>query len=368
MNESTSPKHEWKIDGPCPPFPYIPGFSVKIRPYSAPSEAARQSQIHAEELFGDEGTHNVSALEYCIAKPYFELVTEHVTEFSHQAEEHILRVDSILSPSQDIWWNTVQCHLDNNTSSKCLAKIYDPVYASIYASTVLLAHRLAKEEINREVEAYGRISEAGISGKVTPVFLGLWLVDLPVPSKELGGVDYATTRSVPIVLLDHVEGANLESAYLQDYPPEDYVDGQVQLPRAWRREVLAKVYEAVALLQHAGIFCEVNASGIFVWNKGVEDGSLDVRISITDFGMAHVCKEAGRTEERIERPTSPIETFWEGVLDNMNRLTWDEWKRDDDLEYYRQWLVERWGQSTEYRPLSEALQKRIAPGAWQVPE
>jgi hypothetical protein len=87
----------------------------------------------------------------------------------------------------------MQCHIDNDTKSRGTAKIYDPVYSS----DVVFAHICANKHINNEAEADTRIREAGISGKVTPVFLGAWVMEVPVPSKDFGGAGYATTRSAP---------------------------------------------------------------------------------------------------------------------------------------------------------------------------
>lgn len=366
MDLSEPPSHHWEVKGPSPPFPYIPGFSIKIRPYAAPTKAERQTQIDAEKSLKARyppGKHKIPAIEYCMATPYYELETGQASETSHQIKEHILHVDSIVTrPASDIWWNMVQCHLDNDIKSRCTAKIYDPVYSSY----VQWAHIHANGHINSEAKAYARFSEAGISGKVTPVFLGVWIMDVPIPSRDFGGVDYATSRSVPLLLFEQVEAANLASTYLQYYYTSGYVEPQPQLPQAWRREVLAKIYEARALLDHAGVHAHApTADGIFVRTIGMEDGRLDVRVVIADFEMAHISKDEERTEEPPDRPVSPIETCWNEVGYGLEWLAWDEWREDEDLKYYRQWLVQRWGESTYYRPLSEDMRKRIACGDWE---
>lgn len=129
-------------------------------------------------------------------------------------------------------------------------------------------------------------------------------------------------------------------------------------------EALAKIYEAVALLRHVGVCVQVRACGIFVRTPGLEDGRLDVRVIIADFERAYISKDGEHAGKLSERPASPIETFWDDVMDNTRWLAWDEWRADEELKYYRQWLVQRWGESTEYRPLSEDMRKRIASGEW----
>ncbi|KAH8766722.1 hypothetical protein F5883DRAFT_522231 [Diaporthe sp. PMI_573] len=221
-----------------------------------------------------------------VAKPYFQWETEQTTETSHQVKERTLHLDSIVNrPASDIWWNMMQCHIDNDTKSRGTAKIYDPVYSS----DVVFAHICANKHINNEAEADTRIREAGISGKVTPVFLGAWVMEVPVPSKDFGGAGYATTSG--------------------------YVEPQPQIPQAWRREVLAKIYEAVAFLGHAGIRVDVGPDGIFVRTFGLEDGRLDVRVFVAD-----ISKARKHTAEIPERPVSPIENFWDDVMYDVKWL------------------------------------------------
>lgn len=361
MNPQGPPSHGWEVKGPSAPFPYIPGFSVKIRPYTPPTET--QTQADAEESLKPRypsGIRDISAVEYCIVKPYFELETGLFPEAGHLAREHILRVDSITTrPASDVWWNVVQCQLDDDRKSRYTAKIYDPVYSS----DVMFAHMHANDHINNEADAYSRVRDAGIPGRVTPVFLGVWVMDVPVPSKSFGGVDYATTRPVPLLLFEEVEAANLASTYLQNYYTSGYVESQPQLPRAWRQEVLAKIYEAKALLCHAGVYAPVSMDGVLVGTSVLEDGRLDVRVFITDFEQARIADPEECTGETPERPVSPIETYWDKVMHSASWLAKDEWA--EDVRGYRQWLVQRWGESTEYRPLSEELRKRIADGKWE---
>lgn len=365
MNPSEPPSHRWEVDGPSAPFPYIPGFSIKIRPCTSPTASEVQTQLDAEKSLKSRypaGTHKISAVEYCIAQPYYELDTEQAAETSHQPKGHILHVDSITTrPASDIWWNMVQCHLDDDRESKYTAKIYDPVYAS----DVTFAHAVANDSFNSEVEAYTMFKDAGISGQVTPVFSGAWIMDVPVPSKDFGGVDYVTTRPVPLLLLEAVEAANLATPYFRYYYTSGYVEPQPHLPQAWRHEVLAKIYEARALLVYAGVQARARPDGVFVGTTVLEDGRLDVKVFIANFEMAYTFEPGEGTGERPEQPVSPIETCWDEVQYDLDRLAWDEWRRPEDLKYYRQWLVQRWGESTKYRPLPENLRKRIACGNWE---
>ncbi|KAI7776839.1 hypothetical protein LA080_004370 [Diaporthe eres] len=365
MNPSEPPTHRWEVDGPSPPFPYIPGFSIKIRPCTSTTACEIQTQLDAEKSLKARyppGTHKISAIEYCIARPYCELDTEQAAETSHQPKGHTLHVDSITTrPASDIWWNVVQCHLDDDTESKYTAKIYDPVYAS----HVTWAHADANGSFNNEVEAYTRFKDVGISGEVTPVFSGAWIMDVPVPSKDFGGVNYVTTRPVSLLLFEAVEAANLATTYFQYYYTSGYVEPQPQLPEAWRHEVLPKIYEARALLAHAGVQADTRSDGVLVGTTGMEDGRLDVRVFIADFERAHISDLEERTGERPEQPMSPIETCWDDVKYDMERLAWDEWRQPEDLKNYRQWLVQRWGESTKYRPLPQDLRKRIACGKWE---
>lgn len=365
MDSSEPPSRYWEVDGPSPPFPYVPGFSIKIRPFTSPTASERQTQLDAENSLKARyppGTHEISAIEHCIAHPYCQLETEQDAETSQQAREHILHVDSITThPTGDNFWKIVQCHLDDIRECKFTAKIYDPVYAS----DVMFAHMVANRSFNSEVKAYTRIKNAGIPGKVTPVFLGAWKMDAPVPSKDFGGVDYATARQVPLLLFEAVEAVDIASTYLQGYYTSGYVVHQPQLPQAWRREVLAKIYEAQALLRHAGVYAEAHMDGVLVGTSTLEDGRLDVEVFIADFERSGISKLEEYPAKTPEPPTSPIETYWNAVLYNALWLTWGEWGQPEDIKYYRQWLVQRWGESTKYRPLSEELRKRIADGKWE---
>lgn len=365
MNSSEPPSHYWEVDGPSPPFPYIPGFSIKIRPFTSPTASERQTQLDAENSLKARyppGTHKISAIEYCIAHPYCQLETEQDAETGHQAREHILHVDSITTrPASDVFWNIVQCHLDGDRDCKFTAKIYDPVYAS----DVTFAHVVANSSFNSEVEAYTRIKNAGIPGKVTPVFSGAWKMDVHVPSKDFGGVDFATTRPVPLLLFEAVEAVNIASTYLKYYYTSGYIENQPQLPQAWRREVLAKIYEAQVLLRHAGVTAETCMDGVLVGTSALGDGRLDVKVFIADFERSHTSSLEEQTAKTPEPPTSPVETYWDTVLYSALWLTWGEWGQPEDIKYYRQWLAQRWGESTKYRPLSEELRKRIADGKWE---
>lgn len=361
MESPESPKYTWEIEGPKPPFPYIPGFSTKIRLSTVPSEAEKKTQTDAETSLRDRyppGTHRIPAIEYCIAKQSFELETEQGAEISHQTKDHTLHVDSIISrPTGDISWNMVQCHLDNDRNSRCTAEIYDPVY-SYDVST----HCILSSVINSRADAFAAVHEAGISGKVTPVFLGVWVMDVPVPSKEYGGVDFVATRSVPLFLFEHIEAANLASTYLRRFYTSGYVESQALLPQAWRLEVLAEIYEAMALLCHAGICPDVHPDSVFVGTTILSDGKLNVKVIIPSFTLTSFSTDGKQTG----KPASPIETFWKEVLYDLNHLTWDEWGQEENATSYRQWLVQRWGESTEYRPLPEDLRRRIAAGEWEL--
>lgn len=363
MNSCEAPSHHWEVDGPSPPFPYIPGFSIKIRPYASPTASERQTQQDAENSLKNRyppGTHKISPVEHCLAQPYGQLETEQAAGTGDDAREHILHVDSITTrPASDILWNVIQCHLDDDRESKYTAKIYDPVYASYVGSAY------ANRSFNSEIKAYTRLNDAGLSGKVTPVFSGAWKMDVPVPNKDFGGVDYATTRPVPLLLFEAVEAATIASTYLRYFYTSGYIEAQPQLPQAWRQEVLAKIYEAQALLLHAGVYAEARLDGVLVGTSALEDGRLDVRVFITDFERSGISDLEERTAKALEPPISPIETYWDEVLYDAQWLTWGEWGQDEDLKYYRQWLVQRWGESTEYRPLPEELQKRIAERKWE---
>lgn len=365
--DPSEPSHRWEIGGPSPPFPYKPEFSIKIRPSTSPTPSQTQTQMDAEKSLKARhppGTHKISPLEYCIVKPYYELETEQTADASHHAEEHVLHVDSIVTrPTSDIFWNVVQCRLDDDRESRYTAKIYDPVYAS----DVIVAHIIANGNFANEFEAYNRLKDKGNSGKVTPVFLGAWIMDVPVPSTDFGGVDYTRSRPVPLLLFEAVEAANLASTYLRYYGTTGYIEPQPQLPQAWRREVLAKIYEANALLCQAGVDAKASMDGVLVGTSALEDGKLDVRVFITDLEMNHISDLEERTGETLEPPVSPIETYWDRVLYDGLWLVWDEWGQPEDVKYYRQWLVQRWGESTKYRPLSEELRQRIADGKWEVP-
>lgn len=365
MNPSETPSHSWEVDGPMPPFPYVPGFSIKIRPFKSPTASERQAQLDAENSLKAKyppGTHKISAVEYCIAQPYCQLETEQAAENGRQAREHVLHVDSITTrPASDIFWNVIQCHLDDDKESKYTAKIYDPVYASC----VISAHITASSCFNTEIKANTRLNDAGLSGKVTPVFSGAWYMDVPVPNKDFGGVDYATTRPVPMLLFEAVDGADIASTYLRYYYTSDCIEHQPQLPQAWRQEVLAKIYEAETFLINAGVYAQVYMDGVLAGTTALEDGTLDVRIFFTNIGMSDIFNLEERTVKKLELPISPIETYWDEVLDDAQWLTFGEWGQPEDLKYYRQWLVQRWGESTEYRPLSEEVRKRIADGKWE---
>lgn len=368
MESSEPPSHHWDVGGPSPPFPYIPGFSIKIRPFAPPTASDKQTQIDAEQSLKSRyppGTHKIPAIEYCIAKPYCQPGPEQAAEPSHQTQEHTLHLDYLITrPSSDIWWNVVQCYLDDDRDSKYTAKIYDPVYSSF----VTFAHMAADKHFNNEIKAYGIFKDAGISGKLTPVLLGAWIMDVPVPSKDLGGVDYATTRPVPLLLFETVDAVNLANTYLKWYDTSDYVVRQPQLPRSWRKEVIAKIYEAHALISHLGVRAESSPDGVLVRTSGLGDGRQDVTVFIANFERAHFPELKNHISEPPEHaglPVSPIETCWNDMGYDAEWLSMDEWAEPEGMDYYRQWLVQRWGESTEYRPLPEELRQRIADGKWE---
>lgn len=201
------------------------------------------------------GFHEVSAIEYCIAKPPLQLEKEQDHGTSCQAEEHILHVESIKTrPVTYMFWNDVRCYLDDGKESRYTANIHDPVYSSNVTFSRICADRC----FNNEAKSYSRLEKEGISGRVTLIFSGAWYMDVPVPSKDFGAVDYATTRPVGLLLSEEVQAANLANTYLMWYDTSDCIQRQPQLPRAWRLEVLAKIYEAAALIAHAGVIPEVH--------------------------------------------------------------------------------------------------------------
>ncbi|KAL1864329.1 hypothetical protein Daus18300_007753 [Diaporthe australafricana] len=364
MAASNPPRYDWAIKGPSPPFPYIPGFSVKIRRFTSRIKSKTEIQTTIETSLESKyppGFHEVSAIEYCIGQPPLQLDKEQDYDTSHQAEEHILHMESITTrPATDIFWNEVQCFLDDDKESRYTAKIYDPVYSS----DVAFARMCANRSFNNEAKSYTRLEEAGISGRVTPVFSGAWRMDVPVPCKEFGGVDYATTRPVGLLLFKEVQAVNLASTYLMWYYTSDCIRHQPQLPRAWRLEVLAKIYEAVNLIVHAGVIPEVYMDRVLVMTSGLDDGKLDVRVWIANLERSRILDLEQRAGEARTRPVSPIETYWSTCMYDAQWLVPSEWQGAESMGDYRQWLVQRWGESTEYRQLPAKLQKRIADGEW----
>lgn len=189
-------------------------------------------------------------------------------------------------------------------------------------------------------------------------------MEVPVPGKDFGGVDYVSKRSVPLLLFEAIEAANLASTYLRSYYTSGYVEPEPHLPQAWRREVLARIYEAKALLSHAGVHAHVEPDGVFVKTTGLENERPDVRVIIADFESVSISE----TREQIggSRDDRPLLSRLFGTTCCMasSILRGTGGGRTRSLEDYRKWLVQRWGASTEYRPLSEHLQKRIARGGW----
>lgn len=242
-----------------PSLPYIPGFTVQIEPHEAPPPFGdEQDYGHWPRRFPSPielETMTQSALVLSYPPLGTDLTTPTATSTPESCQDQTaqLTITSYIRVGCGHGAQIVRCTVmqPGKPSFQAVAKVFDALY---YRFTYELARRprdvmaQADMDYTREVAAYKRLMPVGKTGRSVSNFFGSWTFKLPITSH---GVGYQ--RPVRLVLIEHLEGSDLQSLRIQnDYFTYGSLDA-FHLPEDYRLEVLARVLDLYACFMHWGV-------------------------------------------------------------------------------------------------------------------
>ncbi|POS69058.1 hypothetical protein DHEL01_v212548 [Diaporthe helianthi] len=359
-----------------PSLPYIPGFTVQIEPHEAPLPFGSEQQYgpwprrvpSADEL--ETTTQSALVVSYppLEANSISSNTTVSTTNL-YQEQTAQLTITSYIRVGCAHGAQIVRCTVTppGQPSFQAVAKIFDALY---YRFTHGVARRprdvtaQADKDYTREVAAYKRLMSVGETGRGVPKFYGSWTLKLPITSQ---GVRHQ--RPVRLILIEHLEGLDLEGSRIQnDYLAYGGPDA-FHLPEDYRLEALARLLEIHVRLMHHGVDHGDLASRnvMLVTDTSAKLGTGDniiitiPRVVLVDFNVSTVysCTLMGKHPfENLARPVNPLGLFWKWSL-GVDFEGWAprEWVDSDRPQ--QEWLMRRFGseeQRVKYEPVTKELE------------
>lgn len=357
-----------------PSLPYIPGFTVQIVPHKAPLPFGNEKEYgpwprrvpSAAEL--ETMTQSALVVSHPPLEANSTTSTAISTPESYQGQTAQLTITSYIRVGCGHGAQIVRCTVaqPGKPLFQAVAKIFDALY---YRFTHDLARRprdttaQADMDYTREVAAYSRLMSIGETGRSVPKFYGSWTFQLPITSQ---GVVYQ--RPVRVLLIEHLEGLDLQSSRIQnDYLAHNSLDA-FHLPEDYRLEVLARVLDSYACFMHWGVnhgdLAGRNVMLVTDTSAKLSTGNNSIisipRVVLVDFNMSTVYSYTlmgKHSFENLARPVSPMELFWKWSL-AVDFEGWvpQEWADSERLQ--QQWLLRRFG-SEEQKALYEPVTKKL---------
>jgi hypothetical protein len=214
-----------------------------------------------------------------------------------------------------------------------------------------------------EVAAYDRLMSVGETGRITPKFYGSWTFQLPITSQG-----FLYQRLVRLLLIEHLEGLDLQSSRIQnDYLTYNGLDA-FHLPEDYPLEVLARALDLYMCSMHWGVnhgdLANRNVILVTETTTKISTGNDNIinipRVVLVDFNVSAVysCILMGKHPcENLDHPVNPMELFWDWSL-AVDFEGWvpREWADSERLR--QQSLLRRFG-SEEQRALYEPVTKEL---------
>lgn len=364
-----------------PPLPYKPGAKIQISTHTPPAAYGGQYKNHdtvrkrVRGIVDEFGQPQVDHVSFVLSNPPVE------TAAAPDSKSHVLILDRIISHTpteQGGGAFVVSCHLDSRESCLYVAKIYDGLGYRLSEpedgwSDGFDCMYLADMHYGCEAAAYQNIPSR-FQGDIVPRYHGSWTFSLPVGS----GSGSVRLRPVRMILIEHIEGQSMRQMILgamRDMPDSSgrRTDYSLLPPEEQRLEVLGRLIEAeMTIWWYAGVrHNDVSPRNVMV---STETPGAPLRVVLIDFNLAHVLKLSEEGQRSLARlrwqpgtlPPSPIQCYWPGPFtceSSFGGWVPESWcvNRDDSNgensgnDRALDWLVSRFKDSPNYRPLSEAF-------------
>ncbi|KAF2654344.1 hypothetical protein K491DRAFT_476803 [Lophiostoma macrostomum CBS 122681] len=325
-----------------PAYPYFVGRKINIIKHSpaAPSGPACKIPFSRDS----EAWDTVSQEEYCLSRHPIAGTNCNDTSLSITITAH-LRTGNERSAQIVV--------VDDDR----VAKIYDPLYYRWISPWGFNDEkedvvRAADRDYYREAVAYEELRGTEAEGTITPSYFGSWTMTV---HGERG------PRTVALILMEHVKGS-----CMHDMDPQ-------ALPAAQRKEAIARVIEADALLHYHGVdHNDLHLRNIlFAFQDptlplaAVDFKSPQVRVVLIDFNVSELYRLEERTCAKLEgsKPLNPacLHCGLMGQYTNAGWLSNDE-ARDGE------WLWQRYKGDVRYKDIKRAARARNTIWSVDIPD
>jgi len=241
------------------------------------------------------------------------------------------------------------CCLDGERQ-EYVAKVYDPLY---YGFANLMWSDLPRDvtyvadgDYTREVAAYEYLDNHDFRGPEVPAYYGSWTFDLPTDSQPTDSDAGNHSRSVRMILIEHIDGMTMLDMNL------------ARTPTDYRLDVLSRMMEAESRLRHIGLnHNDVSPRNILVCGyDSIREGPT--RVCLFDFNIAVITERSedvvkkGIVPKKTTLPQSPVDLWWSRV--DIEFGTWmpDGW----DMRAWHQWLLDKYGNADGFERPERSLQ------------
>lgn len=287
----------------CPPedpdrprFPYLPGFSMKVRRHIPPPPFG-DSNHHpsARPFLTEEYLSSMTQSQMVVANPPLDTPRPDDQSESDTAQ---VTIDSPISIGGARGAQVVGCTvvLDGKSgkSFKAAAKIYDALYYSFCHSMVSSPYDTvyqADADYSREAAAYEHLEKAGQTGAFAPKYFGSWTFDMPITSKGV-----PQTRPVRMVLTELLNGITLRSTLAKNNGDRDAELDSFHYPEGYRLEILAQAMDGFVKQSHSGVLqMDLATRNVMLVQRSQEEGEAVVvdglplpRVVLVDYNQAMV--------------------------------------------------------------------------------
>ena len=342
-----------------PSLPYLPGFSTKIYRHYSERETSRP-------VISTDYLEKLTQSEAVVANP-----SNETTVFAEN-ETAQLTITAPIAVGEARGAQVVSCTItlpeQNGGAARtfqAVAKFYDPLYYNFQSSIGNHPEDCAydaDQDYKAEAAAYEHLEKWGerLEGATTfaPEYYGSWIFWLPI---SINGKPQ--TRSVRLVLIEHLNGVSLQDLRVQNNPDKSMGTDAFHYPEEYRLEVLARVLDGYARQLRTGL-SQGDLAGrnvVLVTNNpqgGTVCGLTIPRIVLIDYNRAKFDEVS--LEQVAGLPCNPGARFWDLCLwDTFGGWVPNEW---EDMEVQQQWLLERFEKSEQrrlYHPSSEFFLSRI---------
>lgn len=359
LRRLTAPPHVFKFWSPPedpnkPRLPYIPGFTVEIRPHVPPPP------------FG--GPHYGKGTRQALSESYLREATQSELVIEHSGLDTPLPALSEIAPAQLTVMapiaigeargaQVVACELsprkEGDHPIQAVAKIYDPMYYSFEWNYSHQPHDTvwqADSDYSREAAAYQHLQTNMSSSSFAPQYLGSWTFDLPVRHQKIH-----RTRPVRMILMERLDGmCTLRGMRVRNSPNPEDADDAFHYPEKFRLEVLAVAMDGYVRILHSGLDQRDFASRNIMLGISAKpsaeaptiiSGLALTRVVLVDYNTSVVYGLLTTQNDYSQRhrtlPINPMQFWWGMPMNEFVGWVPHEWHSTPRLK--REWLKERFG-------------------------